>query len=216
MVAEGTEVLALHNNNNHSGVIQCPLVRHQHDAARRKAKNTTTHLQRPFKATGGADLRTSQAHAHRCLGAPTVSERTKRNREKVDNSLFLGVSLSATPSLDVGMARGLDWQWNASFHAGTPEVCGRIRSKNLSPFLVFQPREGSRCIVPDPLGWSAWRDTWRRGRPKGAGSVATAPSRVSLYVERALISIGAGSVSGSIRNAVVVDQASRLLNAMSW
>ena len=46
MVAEGTEerVLALHNNNNnHSGVIQCPLVRHQHDAARRKAKNTTTH-----------------------------------------------------------------------------------------------------------------------------------------------------------------------------
>ena len=60
------------------GVTQCPLVRHQHDAARRKAKNHYYTLQRPFKATGGADLRTSQAHAHRCLGAPTVSERKKK------------------------------------------------------------------------------------------------------------------------------------------
>ena len=71
-------VLKQHNNNNPSGVTQGPLVRHQHDAARRQAKNHYHTLQRPFKATGGEDLRTSQAHAHRCLGAPTVSERTKK------------------------------------------------------------------------------------------------------------------------------------------
>ena len=96
-------IVYVNNNNNPSGVTQCPLVRHQHNAVRRKAKNHYYTLQRPFKATGDADLRTSQAH----LGTPTVSERKKKKTlEKVGDSLFLGVSLSATPSLDVGMAAG--------------------------------------------------------------------------------------------------------------
>ena len=47
---------------------------------RRAAKAEIHHcctLQRPFKATGGADLRTSQVHAHRCFGAPTVTGNAK-------------------------------------------------------------------------------------------------------------------------------------------
>ena len=52
---------------------------------------------------------------------------------------------------------------------------GECGVKICRPFWSSAPREVSRCDVPDPLGWSAWRDTWQRGRPKGAGSVAIAP-----------------------------------------
>ena len=100
------------NNNNPSGVTHCLLVRHQRDAARRKAKNHHYYtLQRPFKAIGGADLRTSQAHAHRCLGAPTVSERKKEKDLRQSWRLTVSWCFPVRDPVPCRWYnRGLDWQ----------------------------------------------------------------------------------------------------------
>ena len=51
---------------------------------------------------------------------------------------------------------------------------GELEIKICRPFWFSEPRESSHCVVPDPLGWTAWRDTWQRGRPEEAGSVTIA------------------------------------------
>ena len=185
------------NNNNRLGVIRCMMRR----AARRRI--TTTHCNGRSKKTGDADLKTSQAHAHGCFRAPTVLEKKKKGIwEKNGDSLFLCVLLPATPVPWRWGDRGLDWRCDGllcreelhrkklrhlvvvgpSRHLECFVPCwarlmcvDKYEVKICRPFWFSEPREGSRCVVPDPLSWTAWRDTWRRSRLEEVKSVTVAP-----------------------------------------
>ena len=128
------------NNNNPSGVTQSPLVRHQHDAARRKAKSRHYYtLQRPLKATRGPDLRTSQAHAHRCLGAPIRRSNfraIRAHRDPVVRRFMTPCAPVVLTNSAVGVQdqdyTGTSWRSNNPFVYRVPEKASNVGSASSS------------------------------------------------------------------------------------